>query len=125
MLSSPQAVAWLRVLCNTLKIAAPAQLLHHWSTLYRILGLVTTSLDPAIACSTMRCKLAGRLAFMKMRKFSGDVPAEVEVVLQDLLELLGANVCAEICRRLRTILKEVPFFRTLSFDGVHLSTSPG
>ncbi|GAA6037600.1 hypothetical protein JCM8097_006134 [Rhodosporidiobolus ruineniae] len=102
--------AHLTLLSAVLRDARPAQLLAHWSRLYHLLAFLPSA---DASCSTpsasksgasmakMRCKVAGRLALLKLSEGKGDgaeqageadeedVPEEVEVIVGELLERLG------------------------------------
>ncbi|GAA5901804.1 hypothetical protein JCM6882_008678 [Rhodosporidiobolus microsporus] len=94
--------AHLSLLSSVLRNALPAVLLQHWSSLYQLLAFlppsITTGKSGALMAK-MRCKVAGRLALLRLTGGQGgeqrreqeeeEVPEEVEVIVGELIEGLG------------------------------------
>ncbi|GAA5864093.1 hypothetical protein JCM8547_005133 [Rhodosporidiobolus lusitaniae] len=94
-LDPPLITAHLSLLSSVLRNAQPARLLTQSSRLYHLLALLpsdTAKGKGGAMLSKTRCKVAGRLALLKLGKSRGeeeDVPEEVEVVIGELVEDLG------------------------------------
>lgn len=83
----------LEALCQILKTASPSSLNSAWPTLYHLLALYDSdSAGRGAVVAKFRVKLAGRLALLRLAEKRGEVPEEVEVVLQEMMEALSDKV---------------------------------
>ncbi|GAA5989158.1 hypothetical protein JCM11641_002542 [Rhodosporidiobolus odoratus] len=92
--------AHLVVLATVLHDAPPDRLFAHWSRLYRLLAFLPTDSSTnkgGALMAKMRCKVAGRLALLRLGErgqsdailAEDDVPEAVEVIIGELVEGLG------------------------------------
>ncbi|ORY81205.1 armadillo-type protein, partial [Leucosporidium creatinivorum] len=89
--SSALTSGLLETLCEILKTASRTSLNTSWATLYHLLAMYDSDVAAATrgaVVAKFRVKLAGRLALLKLSEKDEDVPEEVEVILQEMLEAL-------------------------------------
>lgn len=105
---SRQITAHLSLLSLVLRNAPPSALLPHWSALYHLLAFLPENVSSGKSgakMAKMRCKVAGRLALLRLgrggaRERGGvdaageeeEVLEEVEVIVGELIEGLGHPV---------------------------------
>ncbi|GAA5821078.1 hypothetical protein JCM11251_001952 [Rhodosporidiobolus azoricus] len=96
--------AYLTLLSLVLRNAPPSALLPHWSSLYRLLAYLPENISSGksgAGMAKMRCKVAGRLALLRLAVGAGErgdgdggrgedeVPEEVEIIVGELIDGLG------------------------------------